>query len=271
MSGPRKPPQARDRMLGMHLRHYRTQRGLTIENVAHEAQVSMATVSRTESGKRHVTPEDIAVLLTLYRVAPEQRNELVAAARGGYRPTWWIERVPGWDPDILPHCTASARSITEFALNTIPAALQTRRYGLAHLHACGTTDTDGAWAARESLRQDRALLDQTYYIHEAALRTPYGGPDALREQLHHLRAAPDHGIGIRLIRSTTPVGWLNHSWTMFEYSDSPPVIYVELQHGGLFVHEPAIAGYLGGIDQLREIACSSRQTTTYLTELARRL
>lgn len=271
MSGMRRPPQARDRMLGLHLRQHRVARGLSLEAAAEEACMSAATMSRTESGKRHVTAEDVAALLALYRVAPERRTQLVSAARGGYRPIWWTERDPGWAPDILGVCASNAHTVTEFALNAVPHVLQTRRYGLGHLQACGAADLDSAWAAREELRKARDLLDQTFFLHESALQAAYGGPDAFRDQLRHLCSVADRGIGVRLVRSGVPLGSLNHSWTMMEYSDSPPMVYVELQQGGLFLHEPATAGYHYDLAHLREVACTAKETRAHLTGLARAL
>ncbi|MFC5288126.1 Scr1 family TA system antitoxin-like transcriptional regulator [Actinokineospora guangxiensis] len=268
MSGTRRPPQARDRMLGLHLRQHRVERGLTLEAAAEQACMSSATMSRTESGKRHVTAEDVAALLALYRVAPERRTQLVSAARGGYRPIWWTERAPGWPPDILGVCTANAHAVTEFALNAIPHVLQTRRYGLGHLRACAAADLDAAWAAREELRGARELLEQTFFLHESALQTPYGGPGAFGEQLHHLRVATERGIGVRLVRAGVPLGSLNHGWAMMEYPDSPPMVYVELQEGGLFLHEPAIGGYRADLARLREVACTIQETRAHFARLA---
>ncbi len=263
MSGNRRPPQARDRMLGMQLRHYRLERGLTLEEAANAALVSLATMSRTESGLRHITVEDIAALLAIYRVDPKKRATLLANARNDCNATHWVERDPGCTPDVLATCTATSRALTEFSLNAVPPALQTRNYALGYLRACGTTDLDNAWATRFALSKSRELVEQTYFIHESALETPYGGPNALREQLHHL-VKPPPAVGIRLVRTDAPLSSLNHSWTVLEYNFAPATVHVELPHGVLFLHEPVTAGYLTDLEQLCRVAYTLEQTRTRL-------
>ena len=60
MGGQRKPPQARDRLIGARLRAVRReQTDLSLERAAQRIGWSLATMSRIETGKKHVSTEKL--------------------------------------------------------------------------------------------------------------------------------------------------------------------------------------------------------------------
>ncbi|WP_083471447.1 helix-turn-helix domain-containing protein [Kibdelosporangium phytohabitans] len=78
MSGIRKQPQARDRAIGAQLKSIRAQRtGLSLEQAAELLGWSPATMSRIENGRRHISAEDVASILAVYRVPAAQRDAIV--------------------------------------------------------------------------------------------------------------------------------------------------------------------------------------------------
>jgi transcriptional regulator with XRE-family HTH domain len=63
----------RRRELGALLKGLRTEKGLSVKQVARQLRVSSPQVSRFESGQRGIKEEDIQKLCDLYEVSGEQR------------------------------------------------------------------------------------------------------------------------------------------------------------------------------------------------------
>jgi transcriptional regulator with XRE-family HTH domain len=69
MPSKRQPPRPRDRILGARLRAIRKERTkLSLEDAAKALEWSLATMSRIENGRRRITTEDMATILTVYRI-----------------------------------------------------------------------------------------------------------------------------------------------------------------------------------------------------------
>ncbi|HEU5474768.1 MAG TPA: Scr1 family TA system antitoxin-like transcriptional regulator [Actinophytocola sp.] len=134
MSGQRKGPHARDRILGARLRAVRKeQTELSLERAADLAQWSPSTLSRIETGKRHVSPEDVATLCTIYGVPVAQRDELVDSAKvGGNTSGWWDKPLPGVPAEMgaLASYEADARRLTDWSVTLVPGLLQTYHYAV---------------------------------------------------------------------------------------------------------------------------------------------
>ena len=83
-------PTVRRRELGALLRSLRTERGLTVEQVAGELLCSPSKVSRLETGQRGATQRDVRDLCDLYGVTdPAEREQLMTLAREGKQQGWW--------------------------------------------------------------------------------------------------------------------------------------------------------------------------------------
>jgi len=70
----------RTRRLSMVLRRLRTESGLNASQVAKLIGVSPSTISRAESGKRGISRDDLASMLTVYRVERRLRTALMKLA-----------------------------------------------------------------------------------------------------------------------------------------------------------------------------------------------
>lgn len=262
MGGDRKAPRARDRVIGARLRAIRKERTkLSLERAAELAQWSPSTMSRIETGKRHVSPEDVATIATIYRLPVAQREELIETARAGDGSGWWDLPLPGVPTDVgvIASYEADAIRLTDWSVNLVPGLLQTYRYAVGVMRTGGhAADTiEARWLARLRRQQILGNLDYAAFIGEAALRTPFGGPDALKEQLRHLLAAPIRGIPIRVVREHQPHVMMTHSWLLMEFANTTPVVNVEARNGSLFLHDEVAATYLGLVRQLDRIALSA--------------
>ena len=276
MSGQRKNPQARDRTIGAQLKALRQeQTTLNLEAAARAIGWSTATLSRIENGKRHITSEDVAMVLTTYGVPMAQREELIESARSGVQAGWWSRPLPGVLPDVgtLASYEASARAITDWSFSFIPGLLQTERY------AAGLMLEDGAkpqhvemlWIAR--LRRQAVLpkIDYVAFVHESALHLPFGGLDALRGQLGHLVEASSRGLGVRIVRGRVPHRLLLHPWLLLDFPDAPPVLHVELHGSSVYLHDDEVRSYGNMRAMLDRMALSSAESRSMIEQIRERL
>ncbi|GGS24925.1 MULTISPECIES: helix-turn-helix domain-containing protein [Actinokineospora] len=275
MSGKRKPPQARDRTLGAQLRALRQQAGLNLEQAAEIAQISVPTLSRTENGKRHVTSEDVALLCGLYGAPAIHRAALIEAAKASDQAGWWEHPLPGVPINVgtLASHESIARALTDWSITLIPGLLQTRAYAIGYFQANGLEPpaTDDLWEARKRRQAVLPRVEYTAFIHEMALRTPFGGVDALKEQLLHLHRAPERGWGVRVVRACVPLAALMHSWMLLEFPRDQPILHVELMRSAVYLHTPAVEVYESARRELFRAALPSAESSSMIEGLARRL
>jgi hypothetical protein len=225
-------------------------------------------MSRIETGKRHVAPEDVATIAAIYKLPIAQREELIESARAEDSSGWWDLNLPGVPMEMgaLASYEADAHRLTDWSVNLIPGLLQTYRYAVGVMRSSGVSanDIEARWMARLRRQQILGNLDYTAFIGEAAMRTPFGGPEALREQLRHLIAARNRGILIRIVREHTPHVLLTHSWLLMEFPNTTPVVNVEARNGSVYLHNEVAESYLGLAGQLDRISLSAPESLAML-------
>ena len=273
MSGERRPPQARDRAIGAQLRSIREQQTtLSLETAARLLQWSPATMSRTENGKRHISAEDVAAILAVYKVPVAQREGLIARAKAINEPGWWSRPLPGIPQELgaLASYEAEATAITDWSVNIIPGLLQTYDYAKAYLldEGLDPQDIEMVWMARLRRQQVLSRVEYIAFIGEAAVRTPFGGQSFIG-QIRHLLEATKRGVGIRLVPAHRPNAGLFHSWMLMEFPDSPPIVHVELLRGGVFLHDPEVSPYSVRRARLHKIALSGAESRATLTGMVK--
>lgn len=181
-------PTLRRRELGFLLRQFRTERGLSIEDVTERAMFSATKLSRLETGRVGASPRDIRDLCIVYGITDAaERDRLMALAREGKQRAWWQQ----YD---LPYATyvgleAEASSISTYITGVIPGLLQVEGYARAIFEA-GDPPLDPATVeqrVRARIRR-QALLDRDdgppfhCIVDESALRRVIGGPGVMRTQ-----------------------------------------------------------------------------------------
>ncbi|MBB4912519.1 helix-turn-helix domain-containing protein [Actinophytocola algeriensis] len=237
---------------------------LSLEQAAVLAQWSPSTMSRIETGKRHISPEDVATISTIYQLPLAQRQELIESARAGNASGWWDLPLPGVPMDMgaIASYEAEAIRLTDWSVNLVPGLLQTYRYAVGLMRSGGVAADviEARWMARLRRQQILGNLDYYAFIGEAALRTPFGGPDALREQLRHLLGARERGIGIRIVPEHQAHSLVLHSWLLMEFPNTSPVVNVEARNGSLYLHDEIAETYLGLVGQLDRIALAAPAT-----------
>ena len=182
-------PTLRRRELGSLLRRLRSERGLSIEDVAERAMFSATKLSRLETGRVGASPRDIRDLCLVYGITDRaERERLMALAREGKQRAWWQQ----YD---LPYASyvgleAEAASISDYNSDIVPGLLQVEGYARAILesgdppldHAAMQQRTDARVRRQALLTHDDAPLFH-YIVDESALHRPIGGPGVMRAQL----------------------------------------------------------------------------------------
>lgn len=176
------PPMAW-RYCGNQLKLWRTQAGVSREELAKEAGYEYETVKSMEQGRRRPT-------VRLLEVADEMcgaRGKLVAAT-DYLQP----EKFPPRSQEFMA-VESEAIALHSYQPLLIPGLLQTEDYARALLSASYPPLDDETVEERVAarLRRQERLREKpsalfSFVIYEAALRSMVGGREVMRRQLHHL-------------------------------------------------------------------------------------
>jgi hypothetical protein len=268
----RQPPRPRDRIIGARLRAIRRERTeLSLEAAAKVLGWGLATMSRIENGQRHVSTEEVAMILTAYRIPSAERGEVIAEARAENASGWWDRPLPGVPTEMgtLASYAADATSLTDWAVSLVPGLLQTEDYAMSVMLSDDVPPdvAELRWVARRRRQKILGTVDYAAYIGETALRTPFGGPDGHRKQIKHLLDARERGISVRVVPEHLPVGLVSHSWLYMTFPNTAPVVNVEVAEGGVYLHDDQAAPYAKALTKLDHIALPTRESQTRLRSI----
>ena len=276
MGGDRRQPRPRNRRIGARLRAIRRQRtDLTLEGAAALLGWSASTLSRTENGIREITSEEVATIVTAYRLPAAERAEIIEDARADNSAGWWDRPLPGVPEEmgVLASYAAEANSLTDWAVALVPGLLQIKPYAMAVWQSGGTSEEDAQlrWVARKRRQKILGNVDYTAFINEAALYVPFGGSEAHREQLRHLVGARDRGIGVRIMPSRLPYGLISHSWLYMTFPNTSPVVNIEVAGGGVYLFDDQAKLYTERLRLLNLLALSTVESTALLRSLVKEI
>lgn len=276
MGGERRQPRPRNRRIGARLRAIRKQRtDMSLEAAAALLGWSPSTLSRTENGIREITGEEVATIVTAYQLPAAERAEIIEDARADNAAGWWDRPLPGVPEEmgVLASYAAEANSMTDWSVIIVPGLLQVEPYAMAVWQSAGISEADAKlrWIARKRRQKILGTLDYTAFIHEAALHIPFGGRDAIREQLLHLASASDRGIGVRIVPRRLPYGGISHSWLYMTFPNVPPVVNVEVAGGGVYLFDDQAKLYTKRVALLDRLALSTMESSTLLRSLVKEI
>jgi hypothetical protein len=269
VSGDRRQPRPRNRRIGARLRAIRRQRtDLSLEAAAELLGWSLATLSRTENGNREISSEEVASIVTAYKLPAAERAEIIQDARAENPAGWWDRPLPGVPEEmgVLASYAAEANSLINWTVMLVPGLLQIEAYAMALMRSDGISEEDARlrWVARKRRQKILGNVDYTAFIHEAALHVAFGGQDAHRTQLRHLVGARDRGVAVRVVPGRPPCGLISHSWLYMTFPNSPPVVNVEVAEGGVYLFDDQARLYTRRVDLLGRLALSSQESSTLL-------
>ncbi|WP_406692610.1 helix-turn-helix transcriptional regulator [Saccharopolyspora sp. ID03-671] len=264
--------------LGAELRTLRERAKMSTRTVATRLGTSPAWVSRTETGVRYPTPEEVAALCDLYGATGEMRDLLTAKAESNDGTTI---NLPSGDKytDQLANIMlleTEARRVTEFEIALVPGLLQTAEY--ARQIFCTVDRPQVEVERRVSTRIGRqALLSRPkgpelrFLLDEFVLRRNIGGPEVMREQLRKIASeAVRKNVHVRVIPASAGAhAGLDGTFALYEFAALETYVYMENREGGRFLTDFEIARqYVEVRDALWESALDERATIALLDDLA---
>ena len=272
-------PTVRRRELGALLRKLRTEKGLTVEQVAQRLMFSMSKLSRMETGHSVATPRDVRDLCDLYGVTDEaEREHLMALAREGKQTGWWQSH----DLDYFATYVgleAEAVRIKYYQSAIVPGLLQTADYARA-MHEAGIpkiaperiNELIEVRLTRQRLLSQDPPVRLDVILDEAVLHRKVGGPAVMRAQLDRIIQVSKHST---VTAQVIPYGAGAHpamdsTFNILEFAGSvPSVVYVEGLVGWIYVERPPdIIRYQQVFDHLRTVALTPQESCELLARIA---
>ncbi|MFF4401756.1 DUF5753 domain-containing protein [Streptomyces sp. NPDC001480] len=278
----RSAPTERQKRLGAELRRMRLAAAATTEYAAGLLGIDRTRLSNMESGIRPFSAERVRTLACNYACSDESYVEALAAMADEKERGWW-EHYRGTLPagllDIAELEWRAARVRTAQVMH-VPGLLQTEEYARAVFAAVLPALTRLEVELRVDHRMKRQQvferaepLSYVAYVHEAALRMPYGGVEATRRQLEYLAAQSEREtIDVRVI--PTSVGGFPGAGHALLYANGvvPQLDTVQLDsaHGPEFTSaEAQLTKYRAHLDWMDEAALSPAASRDLVRTVAR--
>ncbi|MPZ66685.1 MAG: helix-turn-helix domain-containing protein [Pseudonocardiaceae bacterium] len=275
-------PTIRSRELGEGLRQAMDHTGLTGKQVAHLLDWSTSRVSRLLSGKRGGSEVDVSAFLAVCRVTGAERDRLLALCQEQHTPGWFQQhgsRLPQQVRTLIDH-ENKATVISGFQTTLVPGLLQTGEYARAMISRSANTpaeeveDRVAARLARHSVFSREHPARFSFYLHEAVLRLPIGGPAVMSDQLHHLlRMSVRPHVTLRVLPAALGAhAGLAGPFTLMQFAEFRPVAYLDSETSSLFLEKPEeTSAYRRILGALAETALSEGQSRELIATVATQL
>ncbi|MGP2437984.1 helix-turn-helix domain-containing protein [Streptomyces sp. JW3] len=191
----RAAPTQRQKRLGAELRKMRLAAGVTTEYAASLLGIDRTRLSNMESGIRPFSPERIRTLACNYTCTDGDYIEALVSMAEGKERGWWERHRGTLSAGLLDIAELEwhAKRVRTAQVMHVPGLLQTEEYARGVFAAVLPPLTRLEIELRVAHRRERQQvfdrpdpLPYVAYVHEAALRMPYGGVKATRQQLDHL-------------------------------------------------------------------------------------
>jgi Domain of unknown function (DUF5753)/Helix-turn-helix domain len=273
-------------LLGSQLRRLREAADVTPDQAGYEIRASRSKISRMETGRVGFKVRDVTDLLTLYGVTDEEtRSRFLYLARESSRPDWWAKYsdvLPDWFENYLGLESASS-TIRTFEIQFVHGLFQTEDYARAVTRLGHQAASMAEIERRVGLRVKRQdLLTRANppriwsVMDEAVLRRPFGGPEVMRTQLHHLiETARLPQVTLQVV----PFARGGHagasgSFTVLRFEEQylPDVVYIEQLTGAVYLEQRSdVEHYLEVMDQLSGEALTPVATTRFIEQVAKEI
>jgi transcriptional regulator with XRE-family HTH domain len=269
-------PTLRRRELGALLRGLRTERGLTVEQVAERLLCSPSKVSRMETGHRGATLRDIRDLCDFYEVSDHERDHMSRLAVQSKEQGWWQSFEFPYRTYVGLEAAAAATKYYQSAI--VPGLLQTPEYARA-MHEVVVPELDQSRIdelieirvnRKKRLTEDPPLAISAI-IDEAVLHREVGGPHVMHEQLRSLvDVASRPNVTIQVIPySAGAHPAMDSTFRILEFDGVSDVVYVEGLVGWIYLDQAKeIARYHQVFERLCAVALDPRHSVELITGIA---
>lgn len=272
-------PTVRQRRLARLLRWYREPAGLTLEDVSTRLGWSRAKVSRIESARIHVNPDDVADLADLYGLPGVSRDELLTLARQAKQRGWYSVYADMFRDDYIG-LEAEAALIRTWETQLVPGLLQCDGY-IRALAGTAPDASPGDVERHVQVRRTRQVLltrehapELRVVLDEGVFARPVGGADVMREQARVLldwAARPNVTLRV-LPYSAGAHQAMDGSFSLlsFDHPADPDVGYVEGVHGAVYLENAADLNRCNLMfERLSGLALTPDQTAEFLAARAK--
>ncbi|WP_280275124.1 helix-turn-helix domain-containing protein [Nocardia wallacei] len=181
--------------LTLRLNEWRKHLGIDVDTAAKALKISRNHWWQIMSDRRALTDDHFDAMLKLFGISPDEQEDLRALRAEARGRGWWSEYSGLFSDENrrlfgLEH---GAQAVQSYEGLLIPGLLQTEDYARAVMTSdiARIRPVDAERYIEARMRRQKRLtgedaLQLTAVIHEAALVQQTGGPEVLREQLHHL-------------------------------------------------------------------------------------
>ncbi|MFI6174906.1 helix-turn-helix domain-containing protein [Nonomuraea sp. NPDC051191] len=277
-------PTVRRRRLASELRRLRTERGMSMQAVADHMDMTTASLSRIETGRRGIRPRDLRSLLDLYEIVDPEREALLALSREAQQKGWWKQygNVLSGEYATLIGLEAEAGSVQNYEQSLVPGLLQTEAYTRAITTAFrpgdSTDEIDRLVSVRlkRQERLDDSDFNLSVIVSEAVLCQHIGGAAVRAEQLRHLVDANRRSnvmVQVLPFRAGEHAA-LTGSFTILRFpgTNNMDIVYLENMTSAVYLEEaPEVHTYESVFDYLKASALSPNDSASMLIEVAERL
>ncbi|MBF6180864.1 helix-turn-helix domain-containing protein [Nocardia otitidiscaviarum] len=294
MAGSTLPRRALGRLLReLRLRAKKSQlaAGLAID-------MSPPSINRLEAGRPvKISTPQFHALLDLYEASAAERERVLGllaeakAAKGDPKGGWWraYSDLVSSHFDHYMHLEQECNRLTTFQIVLVPGMLQTSAYRRSMLL---TEDPDRSAVDVErrielaARRQAKITEDSGFTMNvllsESVLRHQVGGSAVMGEQLEHLADVGQlPNVSIRVVPHSVGsyLGLIAQSFILLEFPPlqqrglvEPPIVFVELREGSLFLEETAvIERYRAAIADISRVALDETASRRLVLDLAKEM
>lgn len=274
---PKRFSTARGREFGDAVRAALSATGMTAREICEKIDWDPSKLSDLVNGKGGSSEVDLGVLLGFCRTPPAEREHLMAIFRQTDMKDWWQQH--GDNQPILPRTwfehLKKAKEFTSWCPLVFPGLLQVPDYTRAVILASANAPNDEIEqrvAARQAMQDIfKQRLKSTFYIHEQVLLLPVGGPDVLREQLHHvLRMLVRPYIDIRIVPTEAGAhAGFGGAFDLMTFDRYEPTVFLDTESSTLIVEGAvAVKAHSEVLTSLDGVALDAEQSRERITKLA---
>lgn len=277
-------PTVRRRRLAAELRRLRDRAELTLEEAAGQLGWSITKLSRIETSRVGVQPDDLRRMLDSYGVEGDRREGLISLGRAARTRGWWDAFADSLPSDYANYISLETDAIALrcYDVQTVHGLLQTEDYARAVIQSALMALSPPAEVERRvEVRQTRQRLltrDENplrfwTVIDEAALRRVVGSSEIMRSQYARLLEMADlPNITIQVLPDAVgahPATSGTFSIMEFPEQHDPAVVYIETMMSNLYVeNDTAVYRYTLAFDHLRALALGPQDSKAFITRLA---
>jgi transcriptional regulator with XRE-family HTH domain len=277
-------PTVRRRRLAAELRRLRDRGELTLEEAAGQLGWSITKVSRIETSRVGVQPDDLKKMLDLYGVEGDRRTGLMSLSRAARTKGWWDAYADSLPSDYASYIglEADTSALRCYDVQTVNGLLQTEDYareviGSALMAMAPPAEVERRVEVRQTrqrlLRRDAQPLRFWTVIDEAALRRVTGSRHVMRAQcarLLELARLPNITIQVLPDSAGAHPGTAG-AFAIMEFAErhDPAVVYIETMTSSQYVeNDAAVYRYTLAFDQLRTLALSAQESSAVIARFA---